>query len=317
MRKFFPILALFTVTACAAPQPAPVMQLGSKYYGRGSASQPSASPAHMATTSPSARGEPAYYDNSTYQAAETPSISVKDTSAITPQTSFTEPTKDSYYAKPQTSSSNEPQGNLRWQSGATELEKSYKFRSAEATPPAPEKLEKLEKIEENPLQSALEAEEKQAKKSDIRPQTSAKLSRFIWPAKGKIITRFGTEQHGVKNDGICIAMPEGTTVQSAAGGTVIYVGDELAGFGNLVIVRHAGDWVSAYGHNQQVMVSRGDKVAQGQVIALSGATGDVVKPQLYLSIRKGKEPVDPLRLLEENNSLGKGKLDLAMQGDRI
>ncbi|MBB3808636.1 peptidoglycan DD-metalloendopeptidase family protein [Pseudochelatococcus contaminans] len=114
-------------------------------------------------------------------------------------------------------------------------------------------------------------------------------SGFRWPARGRVINGFGKG-----NEGINIAVPEGTPVKAAEGGVVAYAGSELKGYGNLVLVRHDNGWVSAYANNAELKVKRGDKVARGQTIARSGQTGNVTSPQLHFELRKGSTPVDPL-----------------------
>jgi murein DD-endopeptidase MepM/ murein hydrolase activator NlpD len=117
---------------------------------------------------------------------------------------------------------------------------------------------------------------------------------FRWPVRGRIISDFGAKPSGEKNDGINLAVPEGTSVKAAEAGTVIYAGNELAGYGNLVLIRHADGWVSAYAHNSKITVSRGDTVQRGQTIALAGMTGSVTSPQVHFELRKGARPVNPM-----------------------
>ena len=112
---------------------------------------------------------------------------------------------------------------------------------------------------------------------------------FRWPARGRVIQSF---KPGA-NDGINIALPEGTSVKAAEGGTVAYAGSELKGYGNMVLIRHPNGYVSAYANNGDIAVKRGDKVTRGQTIAKSGATGNVASPQLHFELRKGSTPVDP------------------------
>ena len=121
--------------------------------------------------------------------------------------------------------------------------------------------------------------------------------RFLWPVKGKVISNFGPKKGGLNNDGINIAAPEGTSVIAADNGVVAYAGNELRGFGNLLLIRHADGWVTAYAHNEKLLVKRGEKVKRGQTIAQIGSTGNVSAPQLHFEIRKGTDPVDPLRYL--------------------
>ena len=121
--------------------------------------------------------------------------------------------------------------------------------------------------------------------------------QFRWPVRGRIISGFGTKANGERNDGINLAVPAGTSVKSVEAGTVIYAGNELEGYGNLVLIRHAGGWVSAYAHNQDILVKRGDQVRRGQVIAHAGMTGSVTSPQVHFELRMGAKPVNPLDYL--------------------
>ncbi|CAN5238829.1 LysM peptidoglycan-binding domain-containing M23 family metallopeptidase [soil metagenome] len=126
---------------------------------------------------------------------------------------------------------------------------------------------------------------------------SANGTSFRWPVRGRIIASFGSKPNGEKNDGINLAVPEGTTVKAAEAGVVIYAGNELEGYGNLILIRHADGWVSAYAHNKDIMVKRGDKIARGQVVAHAGASGSVTSPQVHFELRKGAKPVNPLDYL--------------------
>jgi murein DD-endopeptidase MepM/ murein hydrolase activator NlpD len=120
---------------------------------------------------------------------------------------------------------------------------------------------------------------------------------FRWPVKGRVISAFGTKPDGGHNDGIDVAVPQGTSVMAAENGVVAYAGDELKGYGNLVLIRHANNWVSAYAHNDEILVKRGDKVRRGQVIAKAGASGSVSQPQVHFELRKGSRPVDPTKFM--------------------
>lgn len=117
--------------------------------------------------------------------------------------------------------------------------------------------------------------------------------RFVWPAKGRLLARFGDAGGGRVNDGINIALAAGSPVRAAAPGVVAYAGNEIAVFGGLVLINHGSGWVTAYGHAAQLKVRRGDKVKAGDVIALAGETGYVTEPQLHFEIRKNRNPVDP------------------------
>ena len=123
--------------------------------------------------------------------------------------------------------------------------------------------------------------------------------KFRWPARGKVIAAFGKRTDGSHNDGINIAVPQGTDVHAAESGRVAYAGNELKGYGNLVLIRHDNGWVSAYAHVDRTMVKRDDLVRRGQVIAKAGKTGTVDQPQLHFELRHGAKPVDPLPHMEK------------------
>jgi murein DD-endopeptidase MepM/ murein hydrolase activator NlpD len=123
------------------------------------------------------------------------------------------------------------------------------------------------------------------------------LPSFRWPVRGRIIAGFGPTPNGLQNDGINLAVPEGTPVKAAEDGVVAYAGNELKGYGNLVLLRHANGFVTAYANTSEILVKRGDTVKRGQVIAKSGETGNVTSPQLHFEIRKGSTPVDPAQYL--------------------
>jgi murein DD-endopeptidase MepM/ murein hydrolase activator NlpD len=123
-------------------------------------------------------------------------------------------------------------------------------------------------------------------------QRSAK--HFREPVQGKIISKFGPKEDGSFNDGVNFLVPQGTPVKAAENGVVAYAGDELSGFGNLVLIRHSDGFVTAYAHNEKLKVKRCDVVERGQVIGLAGTTGNAAKPQLHFELRKNSKPVDPV-----------------------
>jgi murein DD-endopeptidase MepM/ murein hydrolase activator NlpD len=127
-------------------------------------------------------------------------------------------------------------------------------------------------------------------------------TRFIWPVRGSVIESFGRGRHGEGNDGINIASEDGAPIRAAASGVVTYTGNEIRGYGNLVLIKHDGGYVTAYAHAGSIRVSRGDRVEKGQVIATVGETGDVDRPQLHFEIRRGVQAVDPQRFLADRAS---------------
>jgi murein DD-endopeptidase MepM/ murein hydrolase activator NlpD len=128
-------------------------------------------------------------------------------------------------------------------------------------------------------------------------EPAGSLPSFRWPARGRVIAGFGPSPNGLQNDGINVAVPEGTPIKAADDGVVAYAGNELKGYGNLVLVRHSNGFVTAYAHASEILVKRGDTVKRGEVIAKSGQTGNVTSPQLHFEIRKGSTPVDPAQYL--------------------
>jgi murein DD-endopeptidase MepM/ murein hydrolase activator NlpD len=131
------------------------------------------------------------------------------------------------------------------------------------------------------------------------PVQSAAVGTFRWPVRGRIISGFGKKPNGERNDGINLAVPEGTAVKAAEDGTVIYSGNELKSYGNLILVRHAGGWVSAYAHNKELKVARGAQVRRGEIVALSGMSGGVTTPQVHFELRREATPVDPISYLSD------------------
>lgn len=127
----------------------------------------------------------------------------------------------------------------------------------------------------------------------------APTSKLRWPAHGKIIAGFGQRPDGTHNDGVNLAVPQGTEVHAADAGVVAYAGSELKGYGNLVLVRHDNGWVTAYAHNDEIVVKRGDKVKRGQLVAKAGKSGQVDQPQVHFELRQGSKPVDPTPYMEK------------------
>ena len=177
---------------------------------------------------------------------------------------------------------------------------------ADTPKPDPKKIAQaktLQKAEQAPAtqQAALEtpASSTAADPANAADTTKVATVGFRWPAKGRIIQAFG-DKGGVKSTGINISVPEGTPIKAAEAGTVAYAGNEVKGFGNLVMVRHSDGWVSVYANASEIKVKRGDVIKRGQVIALSGQSGDVSAPQLHFELRKGSVPVDPVDHLSED-----------------
>ena len=132
--------------------------------------------------------------------------------------------------------------------------------------------------------------------------TAATMPTFRWPVRGRVINGFGPKTAGTQNDGINVAVPEGTPIKAAEDGVVAYAGNELKSYGNLVLVRHSNGYVTAYAHASEILVKRDEPIKRGQVIAKSGQTGNVTAPQLHFEIRKGSSPVDPMPYLDKGGN---------------
>ena len=183
--------------------------------------------------------------------------------------------------------------------------KGDRLQSMEAThnPKQPMQYQSPSSAAVSPSQTAQTAEAKQddpVQTASLQPQTLEKAATearelsFRWPVRGRVIAAFGKQASGQQNDGINLSVPEGASVKSAEDGEVVYAGNEVKGYGNLVLVKHADNWVSAYAHNSELLVQQGDSVKRGQVIARAGQTGSVTSPQLHFELRKGATPVDPM-----------------------
>lgn len=138
-----------------------------------------------------------------------------------------------------------------------------------------------------------------AKQVSYTPPVASSDALFSWPVRGAIVGEYGIGELGRRNDGINIAAPAGTPVRAAADGEVVYRGSELDGFGNLLLLKHTDGFVTAYAHNDAMLVKKGDVVRKGQVIAKVGQTGAVTTPQLHFEIRQQLKSVDPLALLDD------------------
>lgn len=130
------------------------------------------------------------------------------------------------------------------------------------------------------------------------PPAKKRTTKFAWPVKGTVISRYGPIAKGRNNDGINIKAPLGTAVKAADAGTVAYAGNELKGFGNLILIKHNDGWITAYAHNDRLLVRKGQKVRKGEKISTVGSTGGVSSPQLHFEIRAGKKTVNPISYLQ-------------------
>jgi murein DD-endopeptidase MepM/ murein hydrolase activator NlpD len=146
--------------------------------------------------------------------------------------------------------------------------------------------------------------EPEAEPPAAEPLAPPRGGRFVWPVKGRVLGGYGPGPGGTHNDGINIAAPTGTPVIAADDGDVAYAGNELRGFGNLVLVKHGDGWMTAYAHCDKLLVHKGDRVRRGQPIARVGATGSVSEPQLHFEVRRGTRALDPAGYLPAEAASG-------------
>ena len=141
--------------------------------------------------------------------------------------------------------------------------------------------------------------QKIAKKNKSIKKSIKSKEIFIWPVQGSIITYFGKQKGGRKNDGINIISVKGNPVRAAMSGKVIYRGNELLAWGNLIIIKHKNNWTTAYAHLDKLLVKKGEIIKTGDIIASVGATGNVDKSQLHFQVRKNSKPLDPMKFLKK------------------
>lgn len=139
--------------------------------------------------------------------------------------------------------------------------------------------------------------EAEAASNDEAPDSTG-IGKMRWPVRGRVVGTYGNSSGASYNDGIDIAVPEGTPVKAAENGVVIFAGEGLKDFGKTVLVRHSDGKVTVYGHASEIKVSRGDTVKRGQEIAKSGMSGSTDTPKLHFEVRENSNPVDPQQYLE-------------------
>jgi murein DD-endopeptidase MepM/ murein hydrolase activator NlpD len=161
----------------------------------------------------------------------------------------------------------------------------------QATPTPPPEVALAEPITPPPEPKPHEQTASLPPPAPLAPTVPAAI--FIWPVHGHVLSSYGASAQGTHNDGIDIAAPLGTPVLAAGAGEVAYAGNELKGYGNLILVKHDNGYITAYAHNSTLLVKRGDRVGRGQQIAKVGATGAVDQPQLHFEIRRGTRALDP------------------------
>lgn len=176
---------------------------------------------------------------------------------------------------------------------------------AEAAPAA-EPAQEVAVAEEVVVRKVAEVAEapKNSVKRGTIDSTAARTRGLAWPVNtGDVVKKFGEAGNGVSNTGINIVVPANTPVVAADAGKVLYADSGLKAYGRLVLIRHDNGMVTAYAHNNSLLVDKGDTVKKGQVVALSGNSGNVDKPQLHFEIRRNAQAVDPLRVLPQRSQM--------------
>ena len=173
---------------------------------------------------------------------------------------------------------------------STQSQPAAKPRVATNTPPANTTARTITPAADNPAPAK--------SKADI----AGAMPSFRWPVRGRVIAAYGSKPSGQQNDGNNVAVPEGTPIKASEEGVVVYAGNELKTYGNLVLVRHASGFVTAYAHASEILVKRDEAVKRGQTIAKAGQTGNVSTPQVHFEIRKGSSPVDPIPYLDKGGN---------------
>ncbi len=277
MRKFYnsilsPILVLFALTSCTQ-SPAQVALKGQESYTKNAVRTGSGSSFLPISSAPSM---PANIPQNTVQAAEYNSVGVSDLAPPTKTTLAQK--KTSELAKPAEKSLDKP------------TENSQKLAEKPTEKPT-------QNLTEKPIEKANINSWTNKPRSD-NEQKPTGTGEFEWPVESrKIISSFGDKGAGKANDGVNIATSDGETVLAAADGEVVYVGSDLAGYGNMVIIKHENNKSTSYGHLGRVSVDKYARVKKGDMIGSAGATGSVKTPQLFFSLRVNGSPVDPTKYM--------------------
>ena len=173
--------------------------------------------------------------------------------------------------------------------------------SADSPIEEPEGVPEGEPVPQDETVEQTEEDPPQAEPVPVAASPASEPSEpFRWPVIGEVLSDFGQKPDGSHNDGVNIAAPRGAPVRAARGGEIAYAGNELRGYGNLLLVRHPDGYITAYAHLDRILVQRGDQVEQGIPIATVGSTGAVDQPQLHFEIRRGRQPIDPDQYLADD-----------------
>jgi len=281
MKKLIPVL-LLGFAACTQ-EPVSVVLKGGDFFGRSGAASP-----RIAMQGKGRDSYISFHEEPAAMPAKVGGVGVSDLPPLT--------------AAPLKPESNLQAAPMRLASTVTGSSVSSKPSALGKNQPVPvmssaikvESPSSLSEVDEGWYQGKVVATKAPVASSGI---ASAELPGFMWPVRGKVISHFGPKANGLHNDGINIAAEAGSPVNAAADGVVVYAGNALKGYGNMVIVRHDNGWMTAYAHTDRMLVNLNTKVKQGQQIATVGKTGTVDKTQLHFGLRQGKSPVDPMRYL--------------------
>lgn len=268
------ILLLLSVAACTQ-EAAPVDYRGSRFYGR-EHEQALDRPDHETYSEDSPRYKPGYARP--VEKAAVPTVAEADL----PPPTETPASRNPAFPPPPA-----PQGSLSL---------------SERELPPPTATDSAQSLQEKQLAiapaTAPAAASTPAAAAPANTAPAATATSFIWPVTGgSILSHFGPRPGHKANDGINISAGDGEPIWASADGTVVYAGNELKGYGNMVIIRHPNGFMTAYAHASSIGVVKGDNVKQGQVIAYVGTSGGVKEPQIHFAIRNGKTPVDPEQYL--------------------
>lgn len=304
LRNNFVILSVVFVSACTQP-PARIDMKGGQSYTRGSqnynapsryiSNSNSRSISSDYTSIPSTYSEPV--SEATESKASVSSIGISDlappsasaakTATKTQSAPAQNDATDESIADPDFTPSKKKTGGMKPVIKTTVNPWTNKPRSSNDEMSIPDKM---------PFRLVSKQEVKEEKK--IALNSSRESSELKWPtASRKILSSFGAKGAGKANDGVNIAAEGGSPVWAVADGQVVYVKNDMRGYGNLVLIKHSGDRYTSYAHLDRISVKKSEKVAQGEVVGYVGNTGNVKNPQLFFALHKGKEPVDPQKYL--------------------
>lgn len=288
------------LSACMTQPPAQVVMKGNNFYGSKNASS-----VQMASATPSYSRQVAATPN--YKPYYAPPKSTQSAPVAPVQMATAEP-RPSYGFK---SSPSTTEVRQRAELGTVTVNDLEPLTASVAKPepeatvaqaePAPVMPQATPKAEVLPEPQARVVVENSTMPASTNAPAAISSKGFIWPVKGKVISQFGPKAGGEYNDGINISAREGEPIVAAADGEVVYSGNELRGYGNMVILRHDNGLMSAYAHADRVLVSKGETVRQGVTIATVGKSGGVDQAQVHFGVRKDKEPVDPMGFLSQNS----------------